>query len=137
MRLTGNDMKLFDSVLAGVKKEYALFTSLNTNAIIRWSGRMTVVLILASLAVLLISYNSLPAQVPLWYSKPWGTDRLAEPLWLFLLPGASCIWHIINSFLSIHITKEHLVFSQILFLSSLLGRIFSFVTLTMIIWVIS
>jgi hypothetical protein len=54
-----------------------------------------------------------------------------------LLPGASFLWYVVNSLLSIHITKEHLVFSQILFLSSLLGSIFSCVTLSMIIWIIS
>ena len=120
-----------------VKNEVAKLASLHKNTIILWSSRMTVLLIFSCLAFLLISWNKLPTQVPLWYSKPWGADRLAPPLYLFLLPGASFGWYVINSFISIHVTKDHLVFSQILFLSSLLVGIFSFVTLGMIIWIIS
>jgi len=130
-------MKLFDSITAAFKKKISLFTDIHTNTIIRLSSRITILLICCSLAVLIFSWNKLPLEVPLWYSKPWGEDRLADPSWLFLLPGASLFWYLINSLLTINITKDHLVFSQILFLSALLVSIFSFVTLSMIIWIIS
>ena len=29
-------------------------------------------------------WKTLPPQVPLWYSKPWGDERLASPWFLFL-----------------------------------------------------
>jgi len=130
-------MKLFNSVSTALKKEFDALFSLHTNTIIRYASRITMVLICFSILILVLSWNKLPTEVPLWYSKPWGKDRLANPLWLFLLPGASFFWYIINSLLSIHVTKEHLVFSQILFLSALLGSMFSCVTLSMIIWIIS
>lgn len=130
-------MKFVRFVLSAIKQEFNLYLSLQNNTIIRWSARFTVLLISTSLLILILSWNKLPAEVPLWYSKPWGADRLAAPGWLFLLPGAGFCWYIINSFLSLHVTKEHLVFSQILFLCSLLVSMFSIVTLTMIIWIIS
>jgi len=130
-------MKFFTSSLSFVKKEYDMFMSLHANTIIRWSSRITILLIFSSILILLFSWNKLPTEIPLWYSKPWGKDRLANPAWLFLLPSASFFWYITNSFLSIHVTKDHLVFSQILFLSALLGSMFSCVTLSMIIWIIS
>jgi len=130
-------MKLFSSLSATVKNEVAELKKLHVNTIIRYTSIFTLVFICSSILILFLSWNKLPTEVPLWYSKPWGKDRLANPLWLFLLPGASFFWYIINALLSIHITKEHLVFSQILFLSSLLGSIFSCVTLSMIIWIIS
>lgn len=130
-------MKLFHSFSTVIKNEIAEFKQLHINTIIRYASITTLILISLSLVILGLSWNRLPTEVPLWYSKPWGTDRLANPLWLLLLPGASFLWYVVNSLLSIHITKEHLVFSQILFLSSLLGSIFSCVTLSMIIWIIS
>lgn len=117
--------------------EYAKFRTLHTNAIIMWCTILTCFSIVLSVTLLIWAWDKLPTQVPLWYSKPWGEDRLTSPSWLFLLPGATCIWYIINTLLSIHVTKDHLVFSQILSLSSLLIGSFSFVTLFMIIWIIS
>jgi len=130
-------MKLFESFLKRIKNERAELRTLHTNTIIRWSSRITMLLLCCSVLVILFSWNKLPTEIPLWYSKPWGQNRLADPLWLFLLPSASLFWYLINSFLSVHISKNHLVFSQILYLSSLLGSIFSLVTLSMIIWIIS
>jgi len=116
-----------------IKKEYREFRSLHANTIIRYASIFTILFIISSIAVCIASWNKLPTEVPLWYSKPWGKDRLANPLWLFFLPGASFFWYMLNSFLSLHTTKNH----QILFLSALLVSIFSFVTLGMIIWIIS
>ena len=130
-------MKLFNNFSQTIKQELYAFSDLHTNTIIRISSAITIILICCSVAILIMSWNKLPSEIPLWYSKPWGRDRLADPLWLFLLPGASFFWYMVNSLLSLHVTKEHLVFSQILFLSSLLGSTFSLVTLSMIIWIIS
>lgn len=33
-------------------------------------------------------YGRLPAEVPLWFSRPWGATQLAHPAWLMLLPGS-------------------------------------------------
>jgi len=130
-------MKPVHSLSAFIKHEFAEFKTLHANTIIRYTSVLTLILILVSLIILGLSWNKLPTEVPLWYSKPWGNDRLANPLWLLLLPGASFFWYIVNGLLCLHVTKEHLVFSQILFLSSLLGSIFSCVTLSMIVWIIS
>jgi hypothetical protein len=130
-------MKIPMPKLPNIKIDTEQYFSLQKNIIILWTSRITFFFIFMSLCVLLYFWKNLPPEIPLWYSKPWGVDRLANPYWLFLLPGASFIWFCINAFLSIRITKNHLVFSQILFLSSLLVSVFSFVTLSMIIWIIS
>jgi hypothetical protein len=130
-------MNILQRIQSAAKKEFNAVVSMHTNTIILWSSRITILLIVGSLVVLFLSWQKLPDEIPLWYSKPWGADRLAAPIWLLLLPGASFCWYILNSFLSLHVTKDHLVFSQILFLSTLLVSMFSFVTLGMIIWIIS
>ena len=130
-------MNISKPKLPNFKEDAENFFSLQKNVIILWTSRITFLFIIISLSILLFFWKNLPPEIPLWYSKPWGVDRLAKPYWLFLLPGASLVWFCVNAFLSIRVTKNHLVFSQILFLSSLLVSIFSFVTLSMIIWIIS
>ncbi len=39
-----------------------------------------------SVGLLVVYHSSFPAQVPLWYSQPWGEDQLASPAWLWLMP---------------------------------------------------
>lgn len=41
-------------------------------------------------AIFIISkYNLLPEKVPFFYSRPWGTEQLAEKNWLFIIPATS------------------------------------------------
>lgn len=93
--------------------------------------------ILVSTLLLLWRYGSLPPLVPLWYSKPWGTDRLAHPLWLILLPAASLLILLINTYASRTLTRDMLIFSQILAATALLVAILSLVTLTKILFLVS
>lgn len=130
-------MNIFKSLSETARNESGKLRHLHSNTIIRWASRMTILLLFCSLLVVLFAWKKLPSEVPLWYSKPWGQSRLADPLWLFLLPGAGFFWYIINSLLAVHISKNHLVFSQILYLSALLSSVFSLVTLFMIVWIIS
>lgn len=93
--------------------------------------------ILVSTLLLLWRYSSLPPLVPLWYSKPWGTDRLAHPLWLILLPATSFLILLINTYASRTLTRDMLIFSQILAATALLVSILSLVTLTKILFLVS
>ncbi len=79
----------------------------------------------------------LPPQVPLWYSRPWGTDQLSSPVWLLILPAATVLCYIINTLVATYVTVEYLVFSQILYISSLVVAILSVVSLVNILFLIS
>ncbi len=106
-----------------------------------WVLAATKKLVLASIAsavVLLVwRYPKLPPLVPLWYGKPWGVDRLAHPLWLVLLPAGSLIVLIINTTLSRILTRDMLIFTQILAATALIVAILSLVTLTKILFLVS
>lgn len=70
--------------------------------------------------VLLISglLTRLPSVVPLYFTLPWGEARLASKLMLYILPGLSLIFFILN-----------LVVSRILrHLSALLPRVLAVAT---------
>lgn len=80
----------------------------------------TLLSVVLSVAFIVWNWNALPPAVPLWYSKPWGFDRLAHPLWLFLLPAASIFVYIINVFVSTRLEREHQTFIKILSLAATL-----------------
>ena len=106
------------------------------NTLIKISSISVLILILFSFLIVVMIYGKLPPQIPLWYSKPWGTERLSSPSGLYILPLMSIGIYIINSILAVFFTKDHLVFTQILFLSSLFVGLFSTIALCCIIWII-
>ncbi len=101
------------------------------------SKKLVLLNILVSIALLFWRYRTLPPLVPLWYGKPWGVDRLAHPLWLVLLPAGSLIVLIINTTLSRILTRDMLIFNQILAATALIVAILSLVTLTKILFLVS
>lgn len=59
---------------------------------------LNVVFIAVSLGVIILTFNDLPLQVPLFYSLPWGDGQLASKQFLFILPLFSVIILIFNFF---------------------------------------
>lgn len=52
---------------------------------------VTFFVLIAGLGMWLVFRNSLPPQVPLFYSLPWGEGQLTSPLMLLLLPGLAIL----------------------------------------------
>lgn len=57
--------------------------------VVAWA--VTFFAIIASIGIWLVFAKSLPPEVPLYYSLPWGEGQLVAPIWLFLLPGLGVI----------------------------------------------
>ena len=107
------------------------------NWFVSTTKKLVFVSILISVILLLWRYPKLPPLVPIWFGKPWGTDRLAHPLWLVLFPTGSLIILIINTTLSRILTRDMLIFTQILAATALIVAILSLVTLTKILFLVS
>lgn len=107
------------------------------NWVLALANRLTITSIVLSVIIFLWRYRSLPPLVPLWYGKPWGTDRLAHPLWLIVLPAASLVILIINTIATRTVTRDMLIFRQILATTALLVAILSLVTLSKIVFLVS
>lgn len=90
-----------------------------------------------SIFMLLVRAKDLPLMVPLWYAKPWGEEQLSSPWWLIILPATSLVVYVINSIASAYLTAEHLVFTQLLYATSLIVTLLSFVTLLKILFLIT
>jgi len=84
---------------------------------------VNLLVIAADLLVVFIKRSSLPEQVPLFYSRPWGQEQLAAKDYLFLVPLASFLVFILNYYLSLVLLKKGEKFLTIL--SSGLALLFS------------
>jgi hypothetical protein len=116
---------------------HAAWNTIKNNWIIQVVHKGVVACLVISLFFIVWRWGRLPPTVPLWYSRPWGTDQLTSPIWLFSLPlGALCIYFI-NLAVSEFVTAEYLIFTQMLFLSSLLVNILSLVTLVKILFLVT
>ena len=129
-------MTIFRRLSQTIRHALGIWKSLKTNWIVSLSEKFILVLGGISLILLLWQWKTLPPQVPLWYTKPWGAEQLADPHWLFILPLASLLIYIINIFASIYITADYLVFTQMISLSSLLISFLSCVTLIKILFLV-
>lgn len=63
-------------------------------------------------------WNRLPTKVPLWFSKPWGEERLAHPALLLVPILVSVFVYIGNILVANKFTLEHPLFTRVLFLAS-------------------
>lgn len=78
-------------------------------------------------------FSSLPPQVPLFYSQPWGEEQLVAPYWLVILPIGSFFVFLLNNFLAIYFIRGQKILSWILMGTSLGTAIISLITLVKII----
>ena len=116
---------------------FAEWNKINSNWLIQLVHKFVLITILCSLVVIILKWGKLPPLVPLWYSRPWGTDQFAQPIWLFILPLGSLLLYFINLIVGIYLSSEYLIFTQILFLSSFIVSFLSFVTLLKIIFLVT
>lgn len=107
------------------------------NWIAQTTTKFTIIIVIAATAILAWRWNQLPPQVPLWYSKPWGEEQLAQPLWLLLLPGGSLLWYTFSLWFVHTYLKSYRIFGQVLFLSSLTVSTLSLITLVKILFLVT
>lgn len=102
------------------------------NRIIRVTTYSSIVLCILTLCIPFIYWNRLPPLIPLWFSRPWGLERLTSVFGLYLPPLSALCWLTVSIGVSIRLLKEHLVFSQLLSVVTLIICTMSFITVTTI-----
>lgn len=115
----------------------ATWNVIKKNWFISLVHKFVLVLFLLSTGLLIWLFPMLPPQVPVWFSRPWGSDQLASPYWLILLPVSGILWYGIDLVIGIYVTTEYLIFTQMLFLSALIVNFLSFITLIKILFLVS
>jgi len=61
--------------------------------------QLNLILIIILISFPFFKWESLPPQIPLFYSRPWGQDQLAPKILIFLLPAVSFVVFLLNSLL--------------------------------------
>lgn len=91
----------------------------------KWATAFVWIQFLLGSVTLAWYWRVLPPQVPLWYSKPWGDERLASP-WFLLLPFISSgVIYIINLAAVARFAGNHPMFVRVLLLTSMLISLLS------------
>jgi hypothetical protein len=101
------------------------------------SLQLTSFFLLAQVIIWLISWRSLPPQLPLFYSRPWGEKQLASPTLLLLLPILSFIIVSANLLIALLTRKDNKLLSQLLIIFACLFNFSCLITLFKIITLVT
>lgn len=91
----------------------------NQDKIIFWANLLSLIFALIILIILGINFKSLPHKLPLFYSLPWGENRLINSTQFILLPVLIVLVLLINLVTSWHLHSSQLLIKRILAVSSM------------------
>src|SRR5258708_1095368 len=83
-------------------------------------------LILVSLVCIVIYYNSLPPLIPLFNQMPWGEERIAKNIFIFLFPLIAFLFFLPNLIFPTLVYKKNPLFSKIFSMNNLFNSILTF-----------
>jgi hypothetical protein len=93
--------------------------------------------ILLSIFIIWKNTTAFPLAVPLWFSNPWGEERFAEPIFLWVFPVAGFLVLIINFFLSRYFrNREAVLYLLLLWVAPVVNGLL-FYSLLQIIFVVT
>lgn len=98
-----------------------------TDKVVTTGILLSLLLIFLQTLFLLLVYRALPNQIPLFYSRPWGESQLAAKFFIWLLPGLSTFFFLINLVL-VKKNAEYQILARILSLLSVANTILFFIT---------
>lgn len=87
--------------------------------------RFTIILFFAQVILIIWFYNQLPPEIPLFFSRPWGSAWLSPSSSIFILPLFTLITLLINYFMAIFFHQKKLILSQLLVVFAFIIAIFS------------
>lgn len=110
---------------------------LANNQVTRLGMRLGLTALGLSLVIIGLKLTKLPPEIPLFFSRPYGAERLATSWWLGILPLISIVVQAISMRFAGSIMEEDELLAQILVMSGALVSLMSFYTLLRIIWLVT
>jgi len=107
------------------------------NRIFQLSLSFGVFFFLLSTGFLFIKFKSLPPQVPLFYTRPWGEERIPTKIWLWLIPTVSFFIILFNFLILPNFLKKEKFLINVLSLVSVVSLFLLFWALFQIIFLVS
>lgn len=85
-----------------------------------WAFSLNFLVLIVAVFLILLNRQDLPPVLPLWFSKPWGSERLASPFFLWLLPLIILFLLLLNNILARILVSKHRVLALLLVWSGLI-----------------
>ncbi len=95
-------------------------SSLKNGNLYFWLGFLPLVISVILTIFILIFFRSLPPQLPLFYSLPWGESQLANHQQFFIIPASIILIDLINVSLIWQLHPSQTFFKKLLSLTSLI-----------------
>lgn len=105
-----------------------------TDKLIFYSSVTSLVFAILVLIVFGVAFSSLPKQVPLFYSRPWGQLQLGSLSQFMIIPSLIVLITLVNLTISWHLHSSQLLLKRVLNLSSSLVALLLFITAVRIIF---
>ncbi len=96
---------------------------------------ISIIAIAVQIIIIIIFFSQLPPKVPLYYSRPWGQQQLADTIYLFLLPGLSLAVFILNSLIAALFVDHEDFYSYCLSWVTTIFSVFCLITLLKIVYI--
>lgn len=88
------------------------------DSVIFWSVSISVLATLLMITLWVINFRSLPTELPLFYSLPWGDSQLGNIGQFIILPSTVLLITLTNLIISWHLHPSQIVVKRILSFSS-------------------
>lgn len=118
-------------------KQWSIKITIRHDIFIFYPILLAILSIVVGGVFIVLMQNKLPDVVPLYYSLPWGEERLAQKAYLYLLPAISLFILLFNFVWMVYFFKRDVVLSRIIACSTALIAVLSCYTLIRIIILIS
>lgn len=96
------------------------FNKLKDDKLLIRSFLLNFALIFISLVYTLLYLHSLPPFIPIFNQMPWGDQRIANSIWIFLLPFLALLVFVVNLFLSAAFYRKNPLISRLFSITSFL-----------------
>ena len=103
--------------------------------LVLWNWRVITAGVVVGTGLLAIYWRSLPPEVPLLYSRPWGQDQLVSPIFLIIPPIFSILVGIVLGWLANQSGEEKLL-PIIILVSSIVVQIITVLGLVRIVMLV-
>lgn len=118
---------IFGKVKTQVTANLEIFKAeIETDRFWRATIIISILSILAQSSLILVAWGKLPPQIPLFYSRPWGPNLLADPLYLWILPLTVLAITIINLAVGKLLARDNLFALRILAFFNFLSALATF-----------
>lgn len=85
-----------------------------------WSFLVSIIFVLLQVFLIAFYWRRLPPEIPLFYSKPWGSAMLSHLLFIWIIPALSFFFIFVNFCIVIFFLQENKFLNRVLCVTSLL-----------------